>query len=283
MIKFNEVTWYSRIAAIIIFVGILPMLTFFIGIRYKEVKDMSHQDNSTPITNIPQVSQDEISIDKDIYFNLLNNSNKQQCVGNYEKSTCVFSISVKDNSVYGFIFEHDNGSSSITISNGLGDETNQPRLQVIDIDSLPLETGYEIKYGGLMQSIDINFDGFNDLALRTCVGATGNECYAYFLFNPQTEQFEFSKEFTDAVGVNKTINFETKEIKTIWDFGCANACFTAETYKIENHHPVLTKSTSQDVDMETNQFVRVTKELIDGTFITSTTTLADAYEGMDNL
>lgn len=34
MIKFNEVTWYSRIGAIIIFIGIIPAVTFYIGLQY---------------------------------------------------------------------------------------------------------------------------------------------------------------------------------------------------------------------------------------------------------
>jgi hypothetical protein len=35
-IKFNEITWYSKLAAIIIFLGILPVLIFYFGSRYKE-------------------------------------------------------------------------------------------------------------------------------------------------------------------------------------------------------------------------------------------------------
>ncbi len=38
-IKFNEVTWYSKLAAIIFFLGILPTLTFYLGTRYHEVKN----------------------------------------------------------------------------------------------------------------------------------------------------------------------------------------------------------------------------------------------------
>ena len=34
MIKFNEVTWYSRLGAIIIFIGIIPAVTFYVGLQY---------------------------------------------------------------------------------------------------------------------------------------------------------------------------------------------------------------------------------------------------------
>ncbi len=42
MIEWNKVTWYSKLAAIIFFIGILPVLTFYIGTQYQEVKDLSH-------------------------------------------------------------------------------------------------------------------------------------------------------------------------------------------------------------------------------------------------
>lgn len=35
MIKFNEVTWYSKLAAIIFFMGALPALSFYIGTQYQ--------------------------------------------------------------------------------------------------------------------------------------------------------------------------------------------------------------------------------------------------------
>lgn len=41
MIKFNEVTWYSKIAAVILFIILIPMLTFYIGMQYQMVKDIS--------------------------------------------------------------------------------------------------------------------------------------------------------------------------------------------------------------------------------------------------
>jgi len=33
--KWHEVTWYSRMMAILIFVGVLPTLSFYIGMQYK--------------------------------------------------------------------------------------------------------------------------------------------------------------------------------------------------------------------------------------------------------
>lgn len=38
-IQWNKVTWYSKLAAIIFFVGVLPVFTFFMGMEYKEVQE----------------------------------------------------------------------------------------------------------------------------------------------------------------------------------------------------------------------------------------------------
>jgi hypothetical protein len=38
VIKFNEITWYSKLAAIVLFIGILPSLCFYMGMRYGEFK-----------------------------------------------------------------------------------------------------------------------------------------------------------------------------------------------------------------------------------------------------
>jgi hypothetical protein len=38
--KFNEVTWYSKLAASVFFIGVLPSMTFVLGARYQEANDI---------------------------------------------------------------------------------------------------------------------------------------------------------------------------------------------------------------------------------------------------
>lgn len=38
MIQWNRVTWYSRLAAIVVVFGLIPVLSFRIGARYQEVR-----------------------------------------------------------------------------------------------------------------------------------------------------------------------------------------------------------------------------------------------------
>jgi hypothetical protein len=65
-VKWNEVTWYSKLGAIILFVGVIPALSFYIGMQYQAVKDMQDstkheisftpkifQASSSPPMNIP--------------------------------------------------------------------------------------------------------------------------------------------------------------------------------------------------------------------------------------
>ena len=47
-IKWNEVTWYSRLGAIILFIGIVPALCFYIGAEYGEINQ---------IVSAPQIGQ----------------------------------------------------------------------------------------------------------------------------------------------------------------------------------------------------------------------------------
>ena len=39
-IKFNEVTWYSKLAAVIMFILVIPALTFYLGMKVQETKDV---------------------------------------------------------------------------------------------------------------------------------------------------------------------------------------------------------------------------------------------------
>jgi hypothetical protein len=51
MIKWNEYTWYSKLAVIILFIGIIPTLTFYIGTQYEATKDVLNV--ITPLKIIP--------------------------------------------------------------------------------------------------------------------------------------------------------------------------------------------------------------------------------------
>lgn len=67
-IKFNEVTWYSKLGAVILFLVVVPILAFYIGGQYREVSLLSkgvtvvetHQ-SSSPTTNIQGTFSDPLN------------------------------------------------------------------------------------------------------------------------------------------------------------------------------------------------------------------------------
>lgn len=48
MIKWHEYTWYSKLAAIVFFIGILPALTFYIGVQYEKTEEVL-SNKSVPV------------------------------------------------------------------------------------------------------------------------------------------------------------------------------------------------------------------------------------------
>ncbi|MEI8061920.1 MAG: hypothetical protein WCG97_01325 [bacterium] len=42
-IKFNKVTWYSKLAALILFILVVPTLTFYIGREYERTQEVLSQ------------------------------------------------------------------------------------------------------------------------------------------------------------------------------------------------------------------------------------------------
>ena len=62
MVQWNEITWYSRMAAIVFFVGVLPILNFYIGIQYQRTDNALEESvaaqTPTPICPIVPGAKD---------------------------------------------------------------------------------------------------------------------------------------------------------------------------------------------------------------------------------
>jgi hypothetical protein len=242
MIKFNEVTWYSKLAAIIFFVGVLPSLTFYMGMQYNEAENMVEIGNVSVGTALKESS---VSLPR------------EGCLEKNNQRTCV--LMMGDDKLY--TFRYDGKQKVEVYKNNVLLQTIALQTEIPDLGSIT----------GFMISTDVNFDGLDDLAIKTCEGATGNVCYEYYLFNPQTEKFEYSKEFTSAGG---SPDAATKEIRSSWNNGCAGDCFSNRTYKVINDKPVLILEVVQEFDEKKQVFVKVTKELKNGVFVVSTSTVA---------
>jgi hypothetical protein len=62
-IKFNTVTWYSKLFSILFFIAVLPILTFYIGTQYQLT--VSYQ-NGQPVSLVPIVKKEKVEPKIDI-------------------------------------------------------------------------------------------------------------------------------------------------------------------------------------------------------------------------
>lgn len=109
---------------------------------------------------------------------------------------------------------------------------------------------------------DINFDGYKDLGLVLFWGGTGNTATSYWLFNPKTKQFAFSKDY-DSISTH-TLDPKRKQINTHSNGGHAGMIYSDETYEVRNNKPVLIREVSQDYDEKKGYYVEETRELVKG-------------------
>ncbi len=56
LIKWNQVTWYSRLLALVLFLGVVPMVAFYIGIQYQLTLQSTVSDSRVAST-MPAIAQ----------------------------------------------------------------------------------------------------------------------------------------------------------------------------------------------------------------------------------
>jgi hypothetical protein len=77
----------------------------------------------------------------------------------------------------------------------------------------------DLEFADFVQIIDLNQDGYLDLRILHSTGATGNNWYATFLYDPAIWQFKFHEALSRLSAV--TVDQDSKLIKTYWrDGGC---------------------------------------------------------------
>lgn len=109
---------------------------------------------------------------------------------------------------------------------------------------------------------DLNFDGYRDLRLLIAWGATGNETYDAWLFNPKTGLFDFHAEFADLT--DPTPDPLAKEIRSFAVAGMAGAIYVKGTYRWEDGRLTLVREERQDWISEKGYFVKVIRARRDG-------------------
>jgi hypothetical protein len=160
--------------------------------------------------------------------------------------------------VFHLVGNHDwNTIDRIEVSKG----TDTTIIQVLkDFEMEPPYRG--AKY---FQGEDINFDGYADIRLMRWWGATGNNAYHYWLFDPGKGRFVFNHELSDLT--NPTPNYKTKRIRSHHVWGMAGNIYDDATHVFQNGRLVLIRAESQDLVKDKKYFLRIINQRRNGKMV----------------
>jgi hypothetical protein len=79
------------------------------------------------------------------------------------------------------------------------------------------------------EAVDANFDGYKDLMFLVSSGASGNESYMVWFFNPQKGEFVPRKEFIELPGLS--VDEKTKTVHTLARGGMIGLNYVSTAYK----------------------------------------------------
>jgi hypothetical protein len=134
---------------------------------------------------------------------------------------------------------------------------------LLNLEVLEAEPPYRgAKY---FQGEDINFDGYADIKLMSWWGATGNNAYHYWLFDPRKGRFVLNHELSELT--NPTPNYKTKRIRSHHVWGMAGNIYDTATYVFQNGRVVLIRDESQEWVKNTKHFLRIISERRNGKLV----------------
>jgi hypothetical protein len=102
----------------------------------------------------------------------------------------------------------------------------------------------DLHFANMIQLVDMNFDGYLDLRFLMNTGATGNNWYASFLYDPEGGKFIFNRLLSSQSGL--TVDPKNKQVIT-YD-RCGWCLEFMKYYKYRNGHYILSKIEWTDVD-----------------------------------
>ena len=96
--------------------------------------------------------------------------------------------------------------------------------------------------------VDINFDSYTDLKIKSFVTMKGTSEFNYYLYNPDSNKFIYNKDFSNLDG-NLSLDAKLKEItSTIYEW--QEETNYTDLYKIIDNKPVLVMSKIKGVLLE---------------------------------
>ncbi len=115
---------------------------------------------------------------------------------------------------------------------------------------------------------DMNFDGYQDFGLLTAWGATGNEQYKFWLFDPKTKRFIYNDDLSGLISPSAD---KDKKLITSWqNMGSAARAYILELYRWNGDKLELIREVDQELVQEDTKgatFHKVVSEPKDGKLV----------------
>ncbi len=170
MIKWNEVTWHSRLGAIILFIAVIPTLSFYIGTQY-EVTIESQDPNSLA----PLPSTGDNHVNQQMQMSVSTSTPPSEAT----PTTALISSSTVQVGEFTIV---------VTCRN-----KNPFDIQVLKDGAVYQTFGIQADDTGVYECPqaevrDINFDGYPDFMVLSDTG-TGGGSFEFWLFSSTTGQF----------------------------------------------------------------------------------------------
>lgn len=111
---------------------------------------------------------------------------------------------------------------------------------------------------------DMNRDGYGDIRVLMWWGATGNEGWSYWLYNPEKDRFEYNEQLSSIYARG----YDDQGRVVSWGVGGhAGLIYTYSAYEWRGAELVLVYKAREDYDNESGKYHKVVSELRDGRMV----------------
>jgi hypothetical protein len=155
-----------------------------------------------------------------------------------------------------FVAEGDNPLGKIQISEGESTKV----IQTIPYSGNPFSSLLPDPLHNILNPVDANFDGYNDLPLLTGCGAVGNCTYEFYLYDPATNRFVYNS-FLSGLTMPE-VHPQDKTVTTYLHMSAGDG--SSATYQYRNGQYVLIEKEESSWDRANDIVTKKTYELRDG-------------------
>mgnify|MGYP001193222821 CR=1 FL=1 len=106
----------------------------------------------------------------------------------------------------------------------------------------------------MVQLVDLNFDGYLDFRILLNAGATGNDWYDSFIYDPLSGKFKYNKELSEMSSLK--VDLESKQLTSYYGAGSCEE--SINFYAVKGNKVILIKSEWTDFDNVNSHCYKIT-------------------------